>query len=412
MRPQSPVKDVLLIGFGAVGAIYSLILNSGRARVTVIARSNYEAVKANGMNFRSLKYGNHQAWRPYRLFPTISDALDRPYSYVVLTTKAIPELQTTPSLLRPLISPPYSDSHPQPTYVLMQNGLNVEVALYNALKKLKPHEEPRIISTAVWIGTGLLDKNTVEHNDFDRVSLGVYRPPSPSSAVENTAEEASLLAEFGDLLAHGGSQTTIVHEIQRVKFSKNLWNGVLGASAALTRSSLREIFRPPHLEPEPGYEPGGHSDPPGPPAGQTEHHGAAPSAKATAAIPRASDAIGLYSIPFLYDALTEVHGLGNVLYPPSGSGSGSVPGLDPELAIKTLANTARLHARPDSTHLPSMLMDVRAGRPTEVEHVVGEVVRMGRTAGVSMPRMEALYALLLVMQNQFLRKQREGMSQL
>ena len=102
------------------------------------------------------------------VFPTISDALDRPYSHVVLTTKAIPELQTTPSLLRPLLSPPYADVHPQPTYVLMQNGLNVEVALYNALKTLKPEEEPRIISTAVWIGTGLQDKNVVEHNEFVR----------------------------------------------------------------------------------------------------------------------------------------------------------------------------------------------------------------------------------------------------
>ena len=30
-------------------------------------------------------------------------------------------------------------------------------------------------------------------------------------------------------------------------------------------------------------------------------------------------------------------------------------------------------------------MDVQAGRPMEVEHVVGEVVRMGRVAGVAMP---------------------------
>ena len=60
-------------------------------------------------------------------------------------------------------------------------------------------------------------------------------------------------------------------------------------------------------------------------------------------------------------------------------------GLDPDAAAKTLANTARLHTRPDSTHVPSMLVDVEAGRPTEVEHVVGEVVRMGRRAGVGMP---------------------------
>ena len=47
----------------------------------------------------------------------------------------------------------------------MQNGLNVEVDLYEALKKLKPDEDPRIISTAVWIGTELKG-NHVEHNGF------------------------------------------------------------------------------------------------------------------------------------------------------------------------------------------------------------------------------------------------------
>ena len=171
-----------------------------------------------------------------------------------------------------------------------------------------------------------------------------------------------------------------MHEIQRIKFAKNLWNGVLGASAALTRLSLRELFRPPHLEP--GYDGPAPPANPEPLAGQNEH-ATNTSVAATAAIPRASEAIGLYSIPFLYDTLTEVYDLGNVLYPPSDSGS--VPGLDPEVAIKTLVNTARLHARPDSTHFPSMLMDVQAGRPMEVEHVVGEVVRMGRAAGVAMP---------------------------
>ncbi|TBU39322.1 ketopantoate reductase PanE/ApbA C terminal-domain-containing protein [Dichomitus squalens] len=394
------IKDVLLIGYGAVGAVYSFILkNNGRARVTVVARSNYEAVRANGMNLHSRKYGDHPGWRPDRLFPKISDALDRPYSYVVLATKAIPEIQTTPALLAPLLSPPYCDIHPQPTYVLFQNGLNVEVALYDALKKLKPQEEPRIISTAVWIGTGLTEKNTVEHNEFDRVSLGVYRPPSTSPVAENTPAEADLLAAFSDIIAHGGSETTIVHEIQRVKFAKNMWNGVLGASSALARHSLREFFRPPHLEP--GYT-GPQPEAPTMAADQIERQGA--SQKATVSIPHASEAIGAYSIPFLYDTLSEVYDLGTVLYPPSESGA--VKGLDPDLVNRTLANTARLHARPDSTHLPSMLMDVQAGRPMEVEHVVGEVVRMGRRAGVSMPRMEALYALLLVMQNQFLRKQR------
>ena len=46
----------------------------------------------------------------------------------------------------------------------MQNGLNVEVDLYNALK-IAAVDNPKILS-AVWIGTNLLAPNVVQHNDF------------------------------------------------------------------------------------------------------------------------------------------------------------------------------------------------------------------------------------------------------
>lgn len=151
------------------------------------------------MQFRSRKYGNLEGWRPDRrmlinvdlfyrkslivllalVFHNVSEASDRPYSHVVLTTKAIPELQRTPELLAPLLSAPYATVNPQPTYVIMQNGLGVERDLYDALKKLNPEEEPRIISTAVWIGTRLIDKNVVEHNEFVSSALNICQRKGP-----------------------------------------------------------------------------------------------------------------------------------------------------------------------------------------------------------------------------------------
>lgn len=105
---------------------------------------------------------------PSPVFSSIAEAADRPYSHVVVTTKAIPEMQTTPELLKPFLTPPYTDTYPQPTYVLMQNGLNLERDLYNAAKALDKGEEPRILNTAVYIGTRLEGKNVVIHNDFVR----------------------------------------------------------------------------------------------------------------------------------------------------------------------------------------------------------------------------------------------------
>ncbi|KZT64128.1 hypothetical protein DAEQUDRAFT_747583 [Daedalea quercina L-15889] len=384
---SSQLREVLLVGLGAVGAIYSLILKrSGHANVTAVARSNYQLVKDEGLHLRSGKYGEHRGWRPDRLFRSVAEAADRPYAYVLVTTKAIPELIRTPALLAPLLSPPYSDQHPQPTYVLMQNGLNVEVDLYEALKRLKPTEEPKIISTAVWIGTGLKGGNVVEHNDFDRVSLGVYRPDSTTA--KNTPAEAALLSDFERILTAGGSQTLIVAEIQRIKYSKNFWNACLGITAALTRFPLTAIFRPPHLEP--GAAPC-----------DTSVHPLRPGE-----IPSASAAIAEYSIPTIRAAMQEIYELGSVLFPASDES----PGLDPQVVENTLRNTARLHANPNATHRASTLVDVENGRPTEVEVIIGELVRMGRARSVVMPRVETLYALLLIMQNQLLRASQMGPS--
>ena len=196
--------------------------------------------------------------------------------------------------------------------------------------------------------------------------MGVYRPHTVVSG--NTPAEAELLQDFNAFLAAGGSETAVVPEIQRIKFQKNMWNAVLGASAALSRYSLREFFRPPHLAP--GYA--------GPVPQTTEpSHEDGP----TSSIRSAAPLLGANTVPFLHAALSELGTLGAARFPASGD----VPALDPELPLKTLAGTAALHARADSAHVPSMLLDMRAGRPMEVEHVVGAVVRMARGAGVDVP---------------------------
>ncbi|KAI0088230.1 ketopantoate reductase PanE/ApbA-domain-containing protein [Irpex rosettiformis] len=389
-------KNVLLVGFGAIGAIYSLILKrSGRATVTVVARSNFDAISEHGIHIQSQKYGEIKGWRPDRLFPSVSAAADRSYSHVVLATKAIPELQRTPDLLSPLLSAAYSDSYPQPTYVLMQNGLGVEKDLYRALKAVKPGEEPKIISTAIWIGTRLIGKDVIEHNDFDRITMGIYRPTTTN--ISNTPNEEAVLSEFAGLLKQGGSEVTVVPEIQRHKYAKNFWNCVHGTTAAITRLPLPAIFRPPQLDPKKGPIQNARPDDTDDSESLKARTDEAPHAQ-TADIPYRTPIIREYTIPFMHDAFTELYNLGTVLFPQDGP----TPGLDPDIIQRSLKNPAMIHARTDSRHRPSMLVDVEMNRPMELDVVVGEVVRLGRENGVQMPRIETLYALLLILQEQLL----------
>jgi len=340
------------------------------ANVTVVARSNYNIINSHGIHVKSKKYGNIEAWKPDRLCSSVAQACDQSYSHVVITTKAIPELIRTPTLLSALLTPPYSDTYPQPTYVLLQNGLNVEVDLYEAIKKLGKGE-PKIISTAIYIGTNLVGDNIVEHGDFDRAVVGIHRPDC--TITTNTPSEEIILTEFSNMLKNGGGMVMIVPEIQRAKFAKNMWNLCFAGIATLVGCRLPAIFRAPPGNGEAPYEPYV-SD-------TTKRH------------------IEEYTIPNMRAVLQEAITLARAMGFPD-----SPDGIESSFADSLFENTKLLHVVPSSIHCPSMLLDAMNQRPIEVEVILGEVVRMARAKGVSIPRIEMMYALLLVVQNQTLRK--------
>ncbi|KAG7095759.1 hypothetical protein E1B28_006464 [Marasmius oreades] len=370
MATSTPLKEVLLVGFGAVGAMYSLIIKrSGLARVTAVARSNFDLVARNGIHIKSKKYGDILGWKPDRLCQSVSQAADQPYDYVVVTTKAVPDLVQTSQILTPLLSPPYTDIHPQPSYVILQNGLNVEVDLYRTIKRLG-QGEPKVIGTALYIGTNLLAPDVVEHNDFDRVSLGIYRHNDYTTS-ENSPEEADILNGIAEVLEKGGSTVKIVPEIQRVKFSKNFWNVAFSSFSTLTDYTLPAIFRPPP---------------------------SASIAYTPYVSPKTAALVEQYTIPTIEAILLELIALGRALgFPDSEEG---IPTIHVQ---RTIDNTRKLHMSPQSVHKPSMLLDAQRGHPIEVEVIFGEVVRMARERDIPVPRIETLYALLLVVQNQIIR---------
>jgi 2-dehydropantoate 2-reductase len=83
--------------------------------------------------------------------------------------------------------------------------------------------------------------------------------------------------------------------------------------------------------------------------------------------------------PFIRALMAEVHAiaaaLGHTL--PAGIIDQQIDGTRQMPAYKT-----------------SMLLDYEAGRPMETEAILGNAVRAGRRAGVSVPHLEAIYALM------------------
>lgn len=63
--------------------------------------------------------------------------------------------------------------------------------------------------------------------------------------------------------------------------------------------------------------------------------------------------------------------------------------LAPGLADKQVESTRKMPA-----YKTSMLLDYEAGRPMETEAILGNAVRAGQRAGVPVPRLESVYALM------------------
>jgi len=254
-----------------------------------------------------------------------------------------------------------------------EKGLNVEIDLYLALKAIGD-DHPRILSAAVWILTNLMSAvNVVEHGDYDRVILGVYRYKDYTTTT-NTPEESQLLQDFGNILETGGSDIRIVPEVQRMKFAKNFWNVAFSSFATLTHYTVPAIFRPPPTDSSTLYSP--------------------------YVSPTTADLILTFTIPTIKEILLELVTLGRAL------GFSDTPdGLPSSTVMTVIDNTQLMFSKASaSTHVPSMLVDAERGQPIEVEVILGEVARMGKQLNVDIPRIETLYALLIVVQNQILRK--------
>ncbi|KAJ3937434.1 MAG: ketopantoate reductase PanE/ApbA C terminal-domain-containing protein [Lentinula lateritia] len=362
-------QEILVVGFGAVGAIYAYSLHrTDKVRLTVVARGNYELIKEHGMYIKSQRFGNVEAWKPYRVVNSISSAADRQYSHVILSTKCVPEVIKTPDLLKPLISSPYCDQFQQPVYVLLQNGLNIEVDLYRAIKALGKPEEPVIINTGVYVFANLISANVVEHGPFARLDIGVYRPHDYTTMVNSPAEQQVL--EGLKELFHN-VDINIYPEIQRKKFAKNMLNIAYAACACLTRCSLTSLFRPPPTNVP--YEP--YLD------------------------PVTADRVNLYTRKWIKDILDECVRLGRAMGFPD-----SEDGLPSSIVENSMKTSEKNYSGPDSNHNPSTLLDIEKGAPIEVEVIWGETVRLAKERDVEVPRIEMAYAMLLLVQNQILRQ--------
>lgn len=319
---------------------------SYRIYTSLVARSNYAVLADSGVSLQTHSFGDY-TYKPYAVFPSVSAAAPGSqapsqapkdgWDYIVVTTKALPDRSDDAELIASLVSP-------RSCIVLIQNGFGVE----EPYRKRFPHNP--IVSAVTIVSAEQIKQGVIRQNRWTRISLGPFGSGADGS-MTNVDADADGVVKLGrermEELArwwtdHGGIRDVETHtelELQTIRWHKLCINAAFNPTAVLSggRGNADQLTDP-----------------------ELREH-----------------ILGIMNE--IWNAAPQV--LGKPL-PASVA--------EPERLIRS--NERNTGAK------PSMLLDWEAGRPMELEVILGNPVRIARKHGVEMPRLQSLYALLRSMQ--------------
>ena len=188
--------DILVIGAGAIGSFYGAILKRAGCTVSVVLRSDYDAVKADGFRFTSPL--GELSWTPDQVYQP-GDTPVRLPDYVLLCVKVLPGVDRA-ELVRPWMGE-------QTGLVLIENGLDIERELADAFPR-----NP-LVSCLAFIAVSRTGPGTVNHQAYGQLVMGNF----PTGFDHHCAQLAGLFRE-------GGIDINETDAVVGERWRKCVWN--------------------------------------------------------------------------------------------------------------------------------------------------------------------------------------------
>jgi 2-dehydropantoate 2-reductase len=306
------MPKVLVFGTGGVGCIYAWICDKGGADVTTVCRTNYTAVKENGITVRSKIFGT-VSFRPNTVKSVAEAAPHGPFDYILIGSKAFPG---TSALVAAAVEPGTA-------IVLAQNGIGIEQEYAAA------YPNNTIISGVVYLPTTQVQPGIVEMGPLEFFQIGTYPSTAPAAAQKQAAD-------FAAIYTAAGATCKVFPDIQLQRWIKLSVNAAWNPMTALTLCDDANLLR---------SSPG-----------------------AATMIAKVMREVGLVAAAAGYPTAIS----------------------EEEIQSQMQRSKERLNTGGKE---PSMLTDVRFGRPIEIEAIIGNVVRIAESLEMQTPYLEMLYTL-------------------
>ena len=192
-----------IIGTGAIGGFYGLMLARAGHDVHFLLRSEYSVVAQRGLSLNSAVYGElhvHpvQAWNRAEDMPSCE--------WLLVGAKTTSNAELTPIIARV--------GAPGARVVLLQNGLAVE----DQLRPLLP-DSLHLLGGLCFICTHRAAPGVIEHQALGTVNLGYHSGP-----VSTADERRAVVEEGASLFRSAGLESTAMADLQQARWQKLVWN--------------------------------------------------------------------------------------------------------------------------------------------------------------------------------------------
>ncbi|MDX1803498.1 MAG: 2-dehydropantoate 2-reductase [Alcanivorax sp.] len=206
---MSDQPHVLIVGAGAIGSFYGAILKRAGCSVSVVLRSDYDAVKVHGFRFDSVL--GELSWMPDHIYRADDVPQETP-DYLLLCVKVLPGVDRA-ELVRPWLGD-------NTTLVLIENGLDIERELADAFPASP------LISCLAFIAVSRTGPGQVHHQAYGQLVMGNF-PHGFDSRCKR----------LGGLFREGGIEVNETEAVVGERWRKCVWNAPFNPLSVLANGA-------------------------------------------------------------------------------------------------------------------------------------------------------------------------------
>ncbi|KAH9878811.1 hypothetical protein IAQ61_002085 [Plenodomus lingam] len=229
MNVQKPL-DILIFGTGAVGSTLGWRLaQNPHTRLSVVCRSNYEAVRQQPIQMRTSMWGNG-AFKPFRVVRSTRELPSIPFDYIVCTNKVIAsDRLSLADELAHVVSA-------KTALVSAQNGVGVEAPL----RRLFPSNT--ILSAVCYISclqpiSGVVQQvSSIRPHAFH---VGTYQTTERGPSVT----DQQRLKEFVAM----DEKFKEIDDVCAERWTKQIFNGAWNPMTAISGLETHQLLASPHI---------------------------------------------------------------------------------------------------------------------------------------------------------------------